>query len=166
MTRPGVPLLAALCLGLLATEAGAQPADAWRPFSGTWSLTGERHAVATEGPHRAAIVHVSGSLVLSAQGDLGPGLSGEAVGYDDGAGLLTGRAVFTDAHGDRVFATLKAESIGTGRRATGTITGGTGRFAGLEGEFTFSWQYVVEPESGEIALRAVNLEGRARRRPR
>ncbi len=85
------------------------------------------------------------------------------IGFDDGGKLLSGRAVFTDARGDRIFCAIEAESIGAGRRATATITGGTGSFAGLEGSFSFAWQYVVEEEGGEVSGRAVDLEGRTRR---
>ena len=61
-----------------------------------------------------------------------------------------GRAVWTDEHGDRIFSRLKGEPLATGRRIVGTITGGTGRYAGLEGEYSFTWQYVVAAEDGAI----------------
>jgi hypothetical protein len=102
-------------------------------------------------------------LTVSAGQGLGRGLLGEVIGFDDGRKLLAGRAVFTDERGDRIYCTLDAEPIGTGRRATATITGGTGRFADLEGSFSFAWQYVVEPGSDEVSGRAMNLEGKTRR---
>jgi hypothetical protein len=47
----------------------------------------------------------------------------------------------------------------------GTITGGTGRYAGLDGEYAFTWQYVVAPADGAgvIQGRAADLSGRVRR---
>ncbi len=47
----------------------------------------------------------------------------------------------------------------------GTITGGTGRYAGLEGEYSFTWQYVIAREDGAgvIQGRAADLSGRVRR---
>jgi hypothetical protein len=93
---------------------------------------------------------------------LGRGFLGEVVAFDDGAALLVGRAVFTDEKGDRIYCSLKAEPIGTGRKATGTITGGTGRYAGLDGTFTFAWQYVVDAGAEEISGRISNIEGRTR----
>ena len=50
----------------------------------------------------------------------------------------------------------------TGRRLAGTITGGTGRYAGITGEYSLEWQYVVEGEQGAIQGRAVGLSGRFR----
>jgi hypothetical protein len=148
---------------LVAPARGEQPAsDGWRPFTATWTLSGERHLLPTGGERPAAIVRLTGPLTLTSGEGLGRGLLGEVIGFDDGGDLLAGRAVFTDDKGAHIFCSLRADPIGTGRRATATITGGTGRFAGLEGEFTFAWQYVVEAE-GEFALRAVNVEGRTRR---
>jgi hypothetical protein len=159
-------LLASVVGGLVLWAQGEQPApEGWRPFTASWTLSGQRYLLPTEGGRPASIVTLSGPLtVLSGEG-LGRGLLGQVIGFDDGGALLAGRALFTDEHGDRVFCTVKAEPIGTGRRATATITGGTGRFAGLEGTFSFAWQYVVAAEGDEFSGRAVNIEGRTRRGP-
>lgn len=156
-------LLASVVGALVLPARGEQPAtDGWRPFTATWTLSGQRSLLPTEGERPASIVHLTGPLTLTSGEGLGRGLFGEVIGFDDGGKLLAGRAVFTDARGDRIFCVLEAESIGTGRRATATIRGGTGHFAGLEGTFSFAWQYVVESEGGEISGRAVNLEGKTR----
>jgi hypothetical protein len=154
----------AFITGALAPQArGEEPApDGWRPFTATWTLQGQRTLLPTEDERPASIVHLTGPLTLTSGAGLGRGLLGEVIGFDDGAALLAGRALFTNEHGDRIFCVLDAEPIGTGRRATATIKGGTGRFAGLEGTFTFAWQYVVDAGSGEVSLRAVNVEGRTR----
>ena len=102
--------------------------------------------------------------MLTSGGGLSRGFRGEAIGFDDGQGVSLGRAVWTDEHGDRLFSRLKGEPLETGRRVVGTITGGTGRYAGLEGEYSFTWQYVVSAEDGAIQGRAVRLEGRVRRK--
>jgi len=157
---------ASALLGLAFTAPGQQPAqDGWRPFTATWSLSGQRDVVLTEGERPASIVHLRGPLTLTSGEGLGRGFFGDVIGFDDGGTLLAGRAVFTDQRGDRIYCLLKAEPIGNGRRATATITGGTGRFAGIEGSFSFAWQYVVDQEGGEMSLRTVNIEGRTRRGP-
>lgn len=153
---------AALAVCLLAARARAEDG---RPFSATWTLAGTRTSVATEGARVAAVVHASGSFVITRGETLGRGFLGELIGFDDGGALLVGRAVFTDERGEKVFATLKAQPLGTGRTATGTITGGTGRWTGLEGDFTFSWKSVVESGDNEIHALTVNVEGRVRRAP-
>ena len=101
-------------------------------------------------------------MLTSGEG-LSGGFRGEAVGFDDGEGLSVGRSVWTDENGDRLFSRLKGEAIETGRRIVGSITGGTGRYAGLSGEYSFTWQYVLAAEDGRIQGRAVDLSGRIRR---
>ena len=156
-------LAASALLGLVPGAPGQQPpADGGRPFTATWTLSGRRDVLATEGERSAAIVHLSGPFTILSGEGLGTGLLGEVIGFDDGGTLLVGRALFTDERGDRVYCTLTAEPIGQGRKASATITGGTGRFAGLQGSFSFAWQYVVDADGGEIGARAVNVEGRTR----
>ena len=47
-------------------------------------------------------------------------------------------------------------------RIEGTIVGGTGRYEGAVGTYSFSWQYTVEGEDGAVQSRAVGLRGRVR----
>jgi hypothetical protein len=133
-------------------------------FEGSWAVSGERFAVPAEGGATAAVVQASGAVVLAKADGLSHGFRGEAVTFDDGQGVSVGRAVWTDEHGDRLFSRLKGEPLQTGKRIVGTITGGTGRYAGLEGEYSFTWQYILSAEEGAIQGRAVRLEGRVRRK--
>jgi len=155
----------AAAIAALALSAGAQTppaADGWRPFKATWTLSGTRQLLPTEGARSAAILHLTGPLAVTSGEGLGRGFLGELIGFDDGAALIVGRAVLADEKGDRIYCFLRTEPVGTGRKATGTITGGTGRYAGLEGTFEFAWQYVVDTEPGEIGGRIANIEGRTR----
>jgi hypothetical protein len=147
-----------------AETAPEPPTDAGRSFAGTWSAAGRRESVAVEGGGAAAIVDVSGAVVLKSGEGLSRGFRGEAIGFDDGQGLSVGRCVWTDEKGDQLFSRLRGESVQTGRRFVGTFTGGTGRYAGLAGEYSFTWQYVITDEDGgAIHGRAVGLEGRIHR---
>jgi hypothetical protein len=76
---------------------------------------------------------------------------------------MVGRCVWTDENGDHLFSRLKGEPLVTGKRLLGTVTGGTGRYASLEGEYAFTWQYVLAAEDGLLQGRAVGLAGRVRR---
>jgi hypothetical protein len=98
-----------------------------------------------------------------ANGDLGIGLLGEAIAFDDGQKLSIGRAVWTDPRGDHVFSELKGEPVATGRRIIGTITGGTGRYAGVTGDYSLTWQYVAQDVDDGVQGRAVDLRGRLRK---
>ncbi len=163
--RIGVPVLLAVAIGGFVPgpetmgETGPEGPGA---FEGTWSASGRRFTVPTEGGGLAGVVQVSGSIVLAGVEGLGWGFRGEAIGYDDGDRLSVGRAVWTDERGDRIFSRLEGERLEAGRRATGTFTGGTGRYAGLTGSYVFEWRYFVDAEDGEVHGLAVRLRGRAR----
>jgi hypothetical protein len=159
----------ATCLSL--AVAGALPAaatdeagaEAWRSFEGTWSATGRRRSVAVEGGAVAAIVEVSGAVVLTSGDGLSRGFRGQAVGFDDGQGLTVGRCVWRDERGDLLFSRLEGDGLQAGRHFVGTITGGTGRYADLTGEYAFTWQYVIAADDDVVQGRTVGLSGRVRR---
>ena len=152
-------------------QAQETPRDGWNTFSGSWSAVGRRQTLQTEAGRDAAIVQLSGTLVLTGSGrsggagrsgELASAFRGEAIGFVDGDQPGSGRAVWTDSRGDLVFSALKVERLGTGRRVTGTITGGTGRYAGLTGDWDLTWQFVIETEDGEVQGRGADLKGRFR----
>jgi hypothetical protein len=166
--------LAAVCLGLCleaprltaftGAEQASAAAEAWHPFEGTWSVTGRRQTLATEAGGKAAIVEASGAIVLRNGEGLSRGFRGEVIAFDDGQGMSVGRSVWTDERGDRVFSRMKGDGFEAAKHVTGTITGGTGRYAGLEGEYSLTWSYIVVAEDGSIQGRAIGLTGRVRRR--
>ena len=167
MTRLTLALSVAVALaGLsgLAYQAGqpASPGD-WRTFTGSWSAVGQRHTLPTEGGRPSAIVQLSGTVLLTGGEGLSRGFRGEVIGFDDGGSVSVGRVVWTDERGDRIFSVLKGEPLETGRRIVGTITGGTGRYAGLIGEYALTWQYVLSAEDAVIQGRAADLTLRVRR---
>jgi hypothetical protein len=75
---------------------------------------------------------------------------------------MQGRCVWTDERGDKIYSELTGEFVAIGNHITGTFIGGTGRYSGISGEYSFQWQYVVESEDGSISGRAIDLKGRAR----
>jgi len=159
--RALIGIVSVTTLGFSASSRAQAPADGWRTFSGTWSATGTRQTLPTD-HDVAAVARVSGAIVLSTDGGVGVGFSADAMGFDDGAGTVIGRAVWTDSRGDRLFSSLRGEPLQTGRRINGTITGGTGRWAGATGDYTLTWQFVVAGEGDTIQGRSTDLRGRVR----
>jgi hypothetical protein len=100
--------------------------------------------------------------VLTANSGLSRGFRSEAIGFDDGAAIRLGRSVWTDERGDRIFSELRGEPLEKGRRWIGTITGGSGRYAHVSGEYELTWQYVIRTEDGAFQGRAADLTGRFR----
>jgi hypothetical protein len=137
------------------------PASPGQAFEGTWTAAGERQTLPLEDGHPAATVQLSGAVAITAGAGLSRGFRGEVIGFDDGAGVILGRAVWTDDKGDRIFSVLKGEALtAAGRLLHGTITGGTGRYAGITGEYEFRWQYLIAAEGSHVNGRAVDLRGR------
>ena len=158
-----VSLAAAAGASLSSAVQEPSAAEGWKTFTGTWSARGPRQTIPTEGGRTAGIVQLSGAIVLADGTDLGRGVLAEAIAFDDGRNLSVGRAVWTDARGDRVFSELKGEPVATGRRIVGTITGGTGRYDGVVGAYELTWQYVARDDDDTVQGRAVDLRGRIRK---
>jgi hypothetical protein len=156
----------ALAVACARDESGAStPAGEWLEFGGSWTATGVRHTLQL-GPDRAtAVFELTGALVLTGAERPGVGFRAHAIGLSDSATGMQGRAVWTDERGDEVHSELRGEAVTGGNRITGTFTGGTGRYAGVSGDYAFQWQYVLEGEDGDVGGRAIDLQGRARLDP-
>jgi hypothetical protein len=140
----------------------ATPTSEWREFEGSWNAAGTRHAVPLGAERKGSIVDLRGTMLLAGPGRPGVGFRAEVIALVDSQAGLVGRGVWTDERGDQVFSDLKGEGTADRNRITGTILGGTGRYAGVTGSYEFSWQYVIEAEEGSIQGRAVGLKGSVR----
>lgn len=171
LTRNRSALAIALAVMVGVVACGEKPprserpptGDGWHVFAGSWTASGTRHTLHLGRDHQASIVNVSGSMLLGGERSMGVGFRAEVIGLSDDVQGLVGHAVWTDERGDQVFSALKGQKVGTGNQITGTITGGTGRYDGVAGDYEFQWQYVIEAEEGMIQGRAIGLKGRFRR---
>jgi len=156
--------LAAAACGRATDEAGPPIASGdWLEFTGSWNAAGSRSSISLGAERRSSIVNLRGSLLLAGAGRPGVGFHSEVLGLSDSATGFAGRSVWTDEHGDQVFSELQGEGTATKNHITGTIFGGTGRYAGASGTYEFSWQWVMEAEDGSLQGRATDLKGRVRR---
>jgi len=154
----------AACAWLALVSAAAVAAtsnEGWSSFEGRLSATGQRQTLPTEGGRTAAIVHLSGSLVLTVEQGLSRGFRCEAIGFDDGSSLRVGRAVWTDHRGDRIYSTIEGQALERGGHLRGRFTGGSGRYDGLMGEYELTWQFVVSAE-GLVQGQSTDVRGRYR----
>ena len=158
----GIGVAAIVAAAVAYPSAQAQAVNSWRTLNGSWSATGQVQTLQTETDRLAAVVKLSGAVVLTDEAGGRAGFHGDAISFDDGSGMTTGRVVWTDTRGDRLFAVLRGEPVGTGRRVVGSFTGGTGRFVGAIGEFDLTWQYVISAEDGSMQGRTKDLRVRYR----
>jgi hypothetical protein len=145
-----------------APEPIAASAGEWRQFEGTWSANGSRRTIPLGATRHASVIDLRGTLLLAGPGKPGVGFRSELIALVDSESGLAGRSVWTDERGDQVYSALVGEGSAAQNRFTGTILGGTGRYAGATGSYEFSWQSMIEAEDGSIQGRAVGLKGRVR----
>jgi hypothetical protein len=155
-------LLLAACERPSEPPSAVVPQDDVQPFTGTWSATGNRQTLQLAAGHRVAIFKVSGSLLLTGKQRPHLGFKADVIGFSDTLSGLQGRSVWTDEHGEQAFSELRGEEVGPGKLVQGRFIGGTGRYQGVSGEYTFTWQYLVDNEDGEVSGRVVGLKGWAR----
>jgi hypothetical protein len=158
---------------LLVAAVGCSPApqvsppaadvgSGWRDFEGTWTAAGNREVIALGSARKASVSILRGSLLLSGPERPALGVRAEVVVFNDSATGMIGRAVWTDDRGDQAWSELRGEGTATGNRISGTFIGGTGRFAGIAGDYTFTWRFVLETEDGTVQGQSVGLKGRVR----
>ena len=160
-------MLAALLLTTACGRPGgpapkAPPAGEWLTFEGTWTAAGTRRTLRLGADDRAAIFDLTGSLLLTGAQRPAVGFKAQAIGFSDSRAGMQGRCVWTDERGDMVYSELRGQAVGSGNHIVGTFIGGTGRYVGVTGDYSFQWQYVVDIEDGAVSGRVVDLKGRAR----
>jgi hypothetical protein len=145
-----------------APSTGSAPADAgWTTFEGTWLAQGNRKVVPTETGF-ATSLHVSGAIKFM-QSALSRTFAADAAAFDDGRERVTGRVVWTDDRRDRIYSELQGGPLGLNPRVRASITGGTGAYAGMTGEYEISWEFFSRGSTGPIDAREVSVKGRFRR---
>ncbi len=157
-----IALAAAACGPVPEPPKSVAPSGEWREFEGSWNAAGTRHIIFFGADRRVSIIDLSGTMLLAGPERPGVGFRAEAIALVDSATGLVGRSVWTDERGDQVFSELTGEGTAARNHIAGTILGGTGRYAGANGAYEFSWQFVTEAEDGSIQGRAVELKGRVR----
>jgi hypothetical protein len=157
-----IALAAVACGPVTEPPKSVAAAGAWREFVGSWNAAGTRHTIPLGADRRGSIIELRGTMLLAGPERPGVGFLSETIALVDSETGLVGRSVWTDERRDQVFSDLKGEGTAARNRITGTILGGTGRYAGATGSYEFSWEFVTEAEDGSIQGRAVDLKGRVR----
>ena len=151
-------LLVSACTREDTVQASASPGEE-RRFSGTMTLTGPRQTLPAAGDRPATTFQLSGTALLSGEKRPAQGYRTEIIGYSDTRRGMQASSVWTDRNGDRAFSELRADEAGPDRPVIGTFIGGTGRYAGITGEYRFTWQYMVGNEEGGVGARVTDLQG-------
>ena len=130
-------------------------------FTGTWTAIGKRQEMQLGPERQATIFSYTGSLLLSGAQRPKAGFKAEVIGLIDSDSGMQGHAVWTDERGEKVYSVLHSEAAGPGSLITGQFIGGTGRYQGVTGEYSFKWQRLTETGDGEVSGRVTDLKGSA-----
>jgi hypothetical protein len=155
-------LSALACSRASQTSVSQAEANQWHAFEGTWTAAGNRQIMRLGNERQASIANLEGSLLLEGSSRPTLGFRAQAVVLNDSATGMIGRAVWTDEHGDQAYSELRGEGTATNNKIVGTFLGGTGRYAGAEGAYEFSWRFVLENEDGTVQGQSRGLRGRVR----
>jgi hypothetical protein len=145
-----------------ASTEGTVAADEKQGFTGDWTTIGTRQVLDLGPGQQAVIFQLSGSLLLNGKQRINRGFQAQVIGFSDTTTGLQGRSVWTDEKGDKVFSELSGEGLGPGLLIEGKLIGGTGRYAGVSGEYSFKWKRIGAFEGSELTGRVVDLNGWAR----
>jgi hypothetical protein len=158
-------LLAAACGRALQPSESIPASGEWHEFEGTWTAAGSRYTMRMGNDRQASIANFDGSLLLAGPSRPAVGFRSEAIVLNDSVSGMVGRAVWTDERGDQAYSELRGDGSPTSNRIIGTFLGGTGRYAGAEGTYEFSWRFVLENEDGITQGQSIGLKGRVRVHP-
>ena len=162
---PGVALLSLLLLtacGRAPQVSNTASAGGWHEFGGTWTAVGKRTRMQLGADRQAAVSVFQGSLLLTGESRPGIGFRSDVIVFNDSSTGMIGRAVWTDESGDQAFSELHGEGNAENNKITGTFVGGTGRYAGVTGDYEFSWRFLLENEDGAVQGQSMGLKGRVR----
>lgn len=154
-------LLITACSHAAAPASEASSAE-WHTFTGNWIATGTRSTIPLGTGRSASIADLEGTMLLSGDRRPARGFLGEAIVFNDTGSGAEGRSVWTDSDGSQIFSEFHGSGVARGKKIEGTFIGGTGRFAGATGSFTFTWQFVIDTEDGRIQGQTSDLSGRIR----
>lgn len=142
---------------LLMVSAGCGPSDRSGPpasmvgahaFSGRWTVMGKRHRLGFVEGRRVTTFHARGAIHMTGGDGVLGDLNAELVGLTDSLTGCSARCVWSNASGERIFSEISGNLVGRGGRAEGKIVGGTGKFVGAGGTFSFTWaSFIVENET-------------------
>lgn len=169
--RTKITILASTAMLLLASISALPPAQAQDTpsakegtFKARWVVRGTRQRL-DFGPDREVFsFQIQGRLDVEADSGTLVDLQSKCVGMRDSKTGGMARCTWRDPDGDQIFSELSGNILGAQTTVQGTIVGGTGEYAGMQGDysFTWSWQRFARAQTQEYFERqAPTLQGYA-----
>jgi len=143
-SRAASMVLAATVITLASSSAGAF--DLTRKegsFRASWNVSGTIHLMEFKDRGWVAAGRHEGTIILQTDKGQIPTFETECVAFADESQGGVGRCVWESTDGDLIYVETSSSGMGGLGRSRGKFVGGTGRFDGITGGFSFEWNYNV-----------------------
>jgi hypothetical protein len=161
-------LLALAAAGWTSPPAHAQALPREGTFSARWVVTGTWRGLGLASEREIIFADLGGRLDVTPNGGALVDLASRCFVFWDSATSGTARCRWRHPSGDEIFSEVEGGLLAQGAPVTGRFVGGTGRYAGLAGEFRFDgWSTLYierepresgDPEGGDLAITAFTNE--------
>ncbi len=111
-------------------------------FSAYWAVSGTVHLIDFKDSGVTAAGSHTGTVTIQTSEGPVRAFETDCVAFADDESSH-GRCVWTGPLGDLVYVELKGTGLAGFGRTRGTFVGGTGKYDGIEGGFSFEWNYNV-----------------------
>ena len=160
--RPIAGFFGFLTALLCATTVRAAELHKSGEFKGSWTAVGSAQTLVLDETRSATILRLQGNITTESSAGLTPDLQSDCVGLNlkQAQRIGVGRCVWIDTDGDRMISEISGVLTGTVSKLRGLFIGGTGKYAGLEGDYELEWQYLSAiEEEGTINGYSTSLTG-------
>ncbi len=134
-----------LCLALSSSSIVAA-SSYWTERKGTfvayWAVSGKVHIIDFANSDVAAAGSHTGTVTINTSEGPVRAFETDCVAFTDNE-KSHGRCVWTGPLGDLIYVELRGTGLAGFGRTRGTFVGGTGKYDGIEGGFSFEWNYSV-----------------------
>ncbi len=149
-----------IAAGAFSVPASADPAREGS-FTARWVVSGTWRGMGLEGTREVILADLTGRLdVTHGSGEI-VDLATRCLVYSDSAKGGTGSCRWRHPSGDEIFVEVDGGLLAEDAPVSGRLTGGTGRYAGISGEFGFARWTVLQLDREQRATEPEEPLGRS-----
>ena len=117
-------------------------------FKGNWNAVISAQTLVLDETRSATTLRLQGTINTESSAGLTSDLQTDCIGLNlkQAQSIGVGRCVWIDTDGDRMISEVSGVLTGTVSKVRGLFIGGTGKYAGLEGNYQLEWQYLSRIE--------------------
>lgn len=160
-----VPAMIFIIFSFIAMESFTTPgmaADKSGSFTGTWVANGTKDVLPFGDKRETALFKISGHVNLKDPVGMQKDYWSQCIGLADTESGSSIRCVWRAFDGQEIYIVLQSQRLAEEASVSGTIVGGTGLAAGIEGSLSFHWStmsFQKQKNSTAVGGYATDLKG-------